>query len=125
MRYNSKMQCAKYLNSKYGANTFTNILKQKKKESYDESVLKIIRDEYDLFFENIYKNMSLSNEDKKIQNYIKEFDIFIDLVYSNSREVLKMYTNIFKTEKAYITKLGNYDKNLADYIVKSINIYLK
>lgn len=125
MRYNTKMECAKYLNSKYGANTFTNILKQKKTESYDEIVLKVIRKEYDIFFENMYNNMTLAKEDKKIQNYIKEFDILIDLVYSNSREVLKMYKNIFKTEKAYITKLGNYDKNLADYIVDSIDIYLK
>lgn len=125
MKYSSKMECAKYLNDKYGAKTFTNILKQKTKDSYDETVLKIIREEYDVFFKNMFNNMSLNVEDEKIQNYIKEFEILIDLVYSNSREVLKMYTNIFKTEKAYITKLGNYDKNLADYIIRSIEIYLK
>ena len=121
MRYNTKMECARYLNDVYGKNVFNNIVRQKNLEKgYDERVLSIIRKEYDIFFENMYNNIELEYSSEKIQNLIKEFDIFIDLVYSNSKEVLKIYANIFLSEEAYIKKFNSYDNKLGDYIVEAI-----
>ncbi len=125
MRYNSKMECARYLNCKYGKNVFSNILRQKNLDKgYDEKVLNIIRKEYNIFFENMYNNIELEYSSEKVQNLIKEFDIFIDLVYSNSKEVLKIYTDLFIKEDAYIKKFNSYDENLGNYIVSAIKFYI-
>ncbi len=124
MKYNTKLECAKYLNDKYGQKCITNLMKQKEK-GFDNKNLGIIKNEYDIFFENMYNNIKLDCKDKKIQNYIKEFAIFLDLVYSNSREVLKIYAGLFKSEKVYIDKLNSLDAKLGDFVVSAINEYLK
>ncbi len=123
--YNTKLECAKYLKNKYGRRLEVLLKEKKAGKGYNTDSLQIIKEEYEIFFNNMNTHLEKSSTKEEVLVTIKEYNTFLDFIYIHGSDILKLYIDLFINNEEYNKILTRLNKKLPGYIVKYIKEYLK